>query len=358
MEIAGFVFDRPASRIIFGAGSLGRVAEEVRSLGAARALVLSTPGQRALAEDVARLLGDLSAGVYPEAVMHVPIETARAAREAARRFQADCCVAIGGGSTVGLGKAIALESSLPILAIPTTYAGSEMTPIYGITETGVKKTGRDRRVLPKTVIYDPNLTLTLPPGIAGTSAMNAIAHCVEALYAYDGNPVVSLMAAEGIRALSRAAPVVVSEPVSELDKLAARTEALYGAWLAGTALGSVSMGIHHKLCHTLGGTFNLPHAEVHTVILPHAAAFNRAAAAEAMRIVGEALGAPDAAAGLYDLAARLHAPLSLKELGMPREGIARAAELATQSPYRNPREVEYDGVVELLGNAWDGTRPA
>jgi alcohol dehydrogenase class IV len=354
MTIGSFVFDQPASRVVFGAGSLDRVPDEVRRLGATRAIVLSTPEQRTQAEDVARRLGEIAVGVFPEAVMHVPIETARAARELARQLQADCCVAIGGGSTIGLGKAIALESPLPILAIPTTYAGSEMTPIYGLTEAGVKKTGRDRKVLPRTVIYDPELTLSLPPGISGTSAMNAIAHCVEALYAYDGNPIISLMAAEGIRALSRSAPVVVSEP----DNLAARTDALYGAWLAGTALGSAAMGIHHKLCHTLGGTFNLPHAEVHTVILPHAAAFNRDAAPEAMRTVAEALGARDAAQGIYDLAVRLHAPVSLRELGMPAEGIARAARLATESPYRNPRPVEYDGVVELLGNAWRGVRPA
>jgi len=354
MTFESFVFDQPASRVIFGAGSLDRVGEEVRRLGVARAIVLSTPEQKDQAADVAQRLGELSAGVYSQAVMHVPIETARAAREEAKRLGADCCVAVGGGSTIGLGKAVALESSLPILAIPTTYAGSEMTPIYGLTEGGVKKTGRDRRVLPKTVIYDPDLTMTLPPGISGTSAMNAIAHCVEALYAWDGNPIISLMAAEGIRALSRSAPVIVTDPGNR----AARADALYGAWLAGTALGSTSMGVHHKLCHTLGGTFNLPHAEVHTVILPHATAFNREAAPDAMRAVAEALGVRDAAEGLYDLAVRLHAPVSLRELGMPEEGIERAAKLATQSPYRNPREVEYDGVVRLIGNAWQGIRPS
>lgn len=354
MTPGNFVFDQAASRVVFGFGSLSQVGEEVRRLGCARAIVLATPEQRDQADDVAQRLGELAAGVYAKAVMHVPIETARAAREEARRLNADCCVAVGGGSTIGLGKAIALESPLPILAIPTTYAGSEMTPIYGITEAGLKKTGRDRRVLPKTVIYDPELTLTLPPGISGTSAMNAIAHCVEALYAFDGNPIISLMAAEGIRALARSAPVVVSDPGNR----EARADALYGAWLAGTALGAASMGIHHKLCHTLGGTFNLPHAEVHTVILPHATAFNREAAPEALRIVADALGATDAAQGIYDLAARLHARLSLRELGMPLEGIEKAATLATQSPYRNPRPVEYDGVVKLLGDAWHGIRPS
>ena len=250
----------------------------------------------------------LSIGVFAEAVMHVPIEIARKAREVASSLNADCCVAIGGGSTIGLGKAIALESGLPIVAVPTTYAGSEMTPIYGLTEGGIKKTGRDRKVLPKTVIYDPTLTLTLPPRIAGPSGMNAIAHCVEGLYAHDGNPIISMFAAEGIRALARSLPAIVKEP----QNLEARSDGLYGAWLAGTVLGAVSIGIHHKLCHTLGGTFNLPHAEVHTVILPHAVEFNRAAAPEAMRITAEALGAKDAAQGLYDLAVRIGRPLRSK----------------------------------------------
>src|ERR1700691_1850662 len=207
-----FTYDQPAARVIFGVGAFDRLADEVKRLGAKRALVLSTPEQLKDAEGAARRLGDLAAGIFAGAVMHVPIETAREARDAARQLDSDCCVAIGGGSTIGLGKAIALESGLAIIAVPTTYAGSEMTPIYGLTEDGVKKTGRDRKVLPRTVIYDPALTLTLPPKIAGPSAMNAIAHCVEGLYAIDGNPIISLMAAEGIRALARSLPIVVANP--------------------------------------------------------------------------------------------------------------------------------------------------
>ena len=349
-----FVYDQPAARVIFGAGSLDRLAEEVQRLGAKRAIVLSTPEQRADAEDAARRLGQASAGVYAEAVMHVPIETARAAREEAKRREADCCVAIGGGSTVGLGKAIALESGLPIVAVPTTFAGSEMTPIYGITEGGVKKTGKDRRVLPKTVIYDPTLTLTLPANIAGPSGMNAMAHCVEALYAQDANPVISLLAAEGIRALARSLPVVVREPRT----LDAHADALYGAWLGGTVLGAVGMAIHHKLCHALGGSFNLPHAEVHTVILPYAAAYNQEAVPEAMGVVAEALGAKSAPQGIYDLSVSIGAAVALKDIGMPLDGLDRAAEIATQNPYYNPRPVEYAGVRKLLEDAYWGKRPA
>jgi len=348
-----FVYDQPATRVIFGIGSLDRLAEEVKRLGARRAIVLSTPEQRGDAEDVARRLGQVSAGIYAEAVMHVPIEVARAARDIARERDADCYVAIGGGSTIGLGKAIALETGMPIVAIPTTFAGSEMTPIYGLTEGGLKKTGRDRKVLPRTVLYDPTLTLTLPAKIAGPSGMNAMAHCIEGLYAQDANPIMTLFAAEGIRALSRSLPVVVNEPTN----LKARSDALYGAWLAGTVLGNVGMAIHHKLCHTLGGTFNLPHAETHTIVLPHAIAFNREATPEAMRIAADALGVHDAARGVYDLAERLAAPLALKDIGMPADGLDRAAKLATENPYYNPRPVEYSGVRRLLENAFYGERP-
>lgn len=348
-----FVYDHAAQRVIFGVGSIEQLAAEVSRLGARRVLILSTPAERRLAEDAARGLGSLTAGVFAEAVMHVPIETARAARARAAELGADCCVSIGGGSTTGLGKAIALESSLPIVAVPTTYAGSEMTSIYGLTEGGVKKTGRDRRVLPTTVLYDPALTVSLPPQISGPSGMNAMAHCVEGLYAEDANPITSLMAAEGIRALARSLPIVVRE----LDNLEARSEALYGAWLAGTVLGAVGMALHHKLCHTLGGSFNLPHAEVHTVILPYATAFNRDAAPQAMHAIADALAASDAAQGLYDLAVRIGAPTSLEAIGMPADGLDRAATLATTNPYYNPRPIALAEVRQLLQNAYEGRRP-
>lgn len=349
-----FTYDQPPARVIFGVGCLDHLTDEVGRLGSERALILSTPEQKADAENVAARLGPLAAGIFARAVMHVPIETARDARRLAKDRGADCCVAVGGGSTIGLGKAIALEGGLPIIAIPTTYAGSEMTPIYGLTEGGIKKTGRDPRVRPRTVLYDPSLTLTLPPHVSGPSGMNAIAHCVEGLYARDTNPVMTLLAREGIRALAHSLPIVVRAPAN----LEARTESVYGAWLAGMVLGSVGMALHHKLCHTLGGTFNLPHAEVHTVILPHALAYNRGAAAEAMHIAAEALGCADAAQGLYDLAVSLKAPVALKDIGMPADQLDLAAKLATENPYDNPRPVEYAGIRRLLDDAFHGTRPA
>jgi maleylacetate reductase len=349
-----FVYEQLPSRVVFGAESFDRLAAEVERLGLKRAMMLTTPSQRGLADRAAHKLGVATAGIHAEAVMHVPVETARAARETARRLAADCLVAIGGGSTIGLAKAVAFDTGLPIIAVPTTYSGSEMTPIYGVTENGQKRTGRDRKVLPRVVIYDPLLSLELPAKVSGPSGMNALAHCVEALYAPDANPITSLMAAEGVAALAQALPRVALEP----DDLEARSDALYGAWLAGSALGQVAMGLHHKLCHALGGAFNLPHAETHTVILPHAAAYNREAAPNAMRIIATALGAGDAAAGLYDLARSIGAPLSLQEIGMPAGGIERAATLATENPYANPRPVEFAGVLHLLDDAYYGRRPS
>lgn len=351
-----FIYQGLPSRVIFAPGAVARLAEEVAQLGAEKALVLCTPEQRPLAERMAQHLGSRAVGVYDKAVMHVPVETAAAARDEAARLGAECCVAVGGGSTVGLGKAIALTSGLPIIAVPTTYAGSEMTPIFGLTEGRVKRTGRDQRVLPKTVVYDPELTLTLPTGLSAASGMNAIAHAVEALYAQDANPIVSLMAEESIAALARALPVIVDRP----DDIAARSHALYGAWLAGTCLGSVGMAIHHKLCHTLGGTFNLPHAEVHTVVIPYAAHFNHAAAPEALGRVARALGATcahEAGPALWRLAQALGLKTSLRELGMTAGQLDEAARLATQNPYYNPRPVDFDAVLKLLQTAYAGGPP-
>ena len=341
------------SRVVFGAGSVAQLPAEVEKLGARRALVLSTPGRAASVKAVAASLGTRCAGIYDKATMHVPVEVAEDARREAQRLGADCCVAVGGGSTIGLGKAIAAASGLPVLAVPTTYSGSEMTPIYGLTEGGLKRTQRDAKVLPKTVIYDPELTLDLPPATSAASGMNAIAHCVEAMYAQDANPIVSLMAEEGIRALAASLPIVIREP----SNLNARSDALYGAWLAGVSLGAVGMALHHKLCHTLGGTWNLPHAETHAIVLPHAARYNRDAAPEAMARIARALGAKDAPGGLYDLEVKLGLKMKLADLGMPEADLERAAQLATQAPYPNPAAIEYAQVLQLLRNAFAGRRP-
>lgn len=349
-----FVYTGLPMRVVFGTGSIARLAEEVEKLGAKRALVLSTPGRGGSVRKVAESLGARLAGIYDKAVMHVPLEVAEDARRVATELGADCCISVGGGSTTGLGKAVALTSGMPIIAVPTTYSGSEMTTILGMTEGGMKKTLRDPRVLPRTVIYDPALTLGLPVATSAASGMNAIAHCVEALYAADGNPINSLQAEEGIRAMAAALPRVVRLP----GDIEARSDALYGAWLAGVSFATTGMGLHHKLCHVLGGTFNLPHAETHSIVLPHAARYNRDAAPEAMARIARALGVEDAPRGLYDLEAGLGLELRLSSIGMPAAGLERAARIATESPYPNPRKVDYAGVLSLLNDAFEGRRPA
>lgn len=351
-----FLYEAQPSRVIFGKGSLKEVSTEIKALGSKKAMVISTPDQESLAQEVAELLGSLCVGVHAKAIQHVPMESVEKSLERVQELQVDGLVAVGGGSSIGLAKAIALKTSLPILAIPTTYAGSEMTPIWGITENGLKKTGKDMVVKPKTVIYDAKLTVTLPAGLTVTSGMNAIAHCVEALYAENANPIISLLAEDGIRALARSLPKILAD-ANDLD---ARSDAQYGCWLGGVSLGSVGMAMHHKLCHTLGGSYNLPHAETHTVILPQVIAYNESHAPEAVKAIARALGTDgsDVAGCLFDLIKSLGVPTSLAEIGMKEEDLDQATEIATKNPYYNPRPIEKHLIRELLGNAFSGKRPA
>ncbi|MGP4046255.1 maleylacetate reductase [Streptomyces sp. 2A115] len=348
-----FAYQAPPTRVVMGPGVVGRLADEIDRAGLKRVLVLCSPQQEELGHTAARLIGDRAAGVHPHARMHVPVESAARAGERAAELGADGCVAIGGGSAIGLGKAIALEHGLKIIAVPTTYAGSEMTSVWGITENGRKHTGKDPRVLPVSVLYDPELTLSLPPGASATSGMNAIAHAVEALYAPDASPIISLMAEEGARALATTLPAVVADGAD----VQARAEAQYGAWLCGACLGATTMSLHHKLCHTLGGTLDLPHADTHTVVLPHALAYNQPSAPEAVAALGRALGDADPAVALWELARNLDAPGSLRELGMKEEAIDQIVELALANPYANPREVTSEGLTRLLRRAWAGEPP-
>lgn len=341
-------------RVIFGFGALDQVAEQIRLHGRRRALVLSTPQQIEDAKALAVRLGDLCVGVFGEAVMHTPVEVTDRAQSFAAEVGADCLVALGGGSTTGLGKAIALRTDLLQIVVPTTYAGSEATPILGETQGGLKTTQRGPKILPEVIIYDVDLTLGLPVDLSVTSGVNAIAHAVEGLYTQDANPIVSLIAEEGIRAIAGALPIIAADPQNR----EARSDALYGAWACGVVLGSVGMALHHKLCHTLGGTFDLPHAQTHTVILPHAVAYNAAAAPDAMARVARALGVADAAQGLYALALSLGAPTTLKALGMREQDLDRAADLASANPYWNPRPIERNAIRALLDDAYFGRPPA
>jgi maleylacetate reductase len=349
-----FVFQSRPARVVFGADSLRHLERELLELGLERALILCTPEQRWLAESIAAELGGRAAGIFDGAVMHVPAAVVDNARQYARSVRADGMIAAGGGSTIGLAKALALDSGMPIIAVPTTYAGSEMTPIFGITQGRLKRTGTDPRVLPRVVIYDPRLTLTLPVDISIASGLNALAHAAEGLYARDANPVTSLMAEEAIAALARGIPAIFRDG----DNADGRDDMLYGCWLAGSVLGNVGMALHHKLCHTLGGTFNLPHAQTHAIVLPHALAYNAAAAPQAMRRIARALGTDSAALGVYELARRHGAPLALSGLGLRAADLDRAAEIACANPYWNPRPIELHAIRSLLQDAFAGNPPA
>jgi alcohol dehydrogenase class IV len=353
MALEPFIYISSALRVVFGEGTAGRLGKEAALLAIRRALVLTTPGHERLGREMAECLGDRFAGQFAGAVMHTPVGVTEEALRRATGLKADGVIAVGGGSTIGLGKAISLRTGLPQIAVPTTYAGSEMTPILGETQSGVKTTQSSAEILPKTVIYDVDLTVSLPVRIAAVSGMNAMAHAVEALYARDRNPVISLMAADAIRAMIGALPDIAQAPRDQ----DARSRALYGAWLSGLCLGSVGMALHHKLCHVLGGTFNLPHAETHAIVLPHAMAYNSTAVPDVEQRIAEILGASGAATGLYDFARRLGIAAGLRDIGMPETGIDRAADLAMANPYWNPRPLERGAIRDLIAGAWAGERP-
>lgn len=347
-----FSYTGSPAHIVFGAGERASVAAWMERIGARNALVLTTAAQEKDGETLVAELGERAAGLFAGAAMHTPVDVTEKALARLEELGADCLVALGGGSTTGLGKALAYRTDLPQIVIATTYAGSEVTPILGQTENGEKTTLRDPKVLPEIVIYDPELTLGLPVAMSVVSGLNAMAHAAEALYAQDRNPVSTLMAVEGLRAMHEGLPGIVKAP----RDIAARTRALYGSWLCGTVLGTVGMALHHKICHTLGGSFDTPHAETHAIMLPHTVAFNAVAVPQLLAPLGDMLGqAPGA--GLYDFSASLGAPQALRELGLSEDDMDRAADIATRKPYWNPRPIDRDAIRALLQDAWEGARP-
>ncbi|HKA68421.1 MAG TPA: maleylacetate reductase [Actinomycetes bacterium] len=355
-------FELRTPHVVFGPGSRAQLPAEVDRVGGRRVLLVADAYQPAAVDDLVTGLGTRLAGRAGEIAQHVPVELATATVEEADRIGADLVVSFGGGSATGLAKLVARDRGLPIVAVPTTYAGSEMTPIWGQSEGQRKTTGRDPRVLPRTAIYDPQLTLGMPAELTAVSGMNAIAHAVESLYAPDVSPLVATLAEEAIRSLAGALPGCVDAP----NDLTARSDALRGAWLAGLALGNTTMGLHHRLCHILGG-FGLPHGQVHAAVLPYAAAYNAAAAPAAMRRVAAALGAAGAPTeadgsaaptGLWQLGRRIGTPVSLVAAGFDPALIDEVTALLLANPPVNPRPIEADGVRDLLVAAAGGRVPA
>jgi alcohol dehydrogenase class IV len=347
-----------AVRVVFGNGSSGRLRELAEAAGARRVMVVCGPAERDLAGRLAEPLGPLVAGWFSEARPHVPVDVARRAGEAALGCGADWVLSVGGGSTTGTAKAVALELGLPIMAVATTYAGSEMTPVWGLTEGARKTTGRSAVVAPRVVVYDPELTVGLPAGVTATSALNALAHCAEAFYAPGTSPIAALLAEEGIRALVAGAPEAVAHP----DELPGRALTLYGAHLAGAAFATAGSDLHHKICHVLGGALDLPHAETHTVVLPQVLAFvEPALPEEARRRLRKALGAQDgepAGAAVFDLATSLGAPTALSDLGMSPEDVGPLiGPILEQVPDSTPRPPGAEGVRTILEGALEGRSP-
>jgi maleylacetate reductase len=352
-----FTYQALPGRVVFGLGAArGRLAEEIHALEAKRVLLIAAEAESELARELSAPLGDTVVASFEGVRPHVPVAVSASAISLARECAADCLLSIGGGSTTGTAKAIALELGLPIVAVPTTYAGSEVTPVWGSTDGERKSTGRSPKVLPRTVIYDPELTYGLAPRITAASGMNALAHCVEALYAPGRNPISSLIAIEGIEALASSIATAVELP----REPAGRSGALYGAYLAGAAFAVAGSGLHHKICHALGGAFDLPHAETHSIVLAHVVAFQQPAAEESMNAVAVALGAQPggAALALHAIAAECGLPLSLREIGMPADGIERVLDqIVRATPADNPRAVDAQDVREILHGAYEGGIP-
>ena len=349
-----FVIKPSRTRVVFGAGTAGQLADEVAALNASRAMIVCTPGAANRARPFADVLGGVCAGIFADVETHVPQAVVETALERFTSLDADCLVTFGGGSSIDTGKPLAVETGAPVIAIPTTYSGAEMTANYGIVIGGEKKSHRDERAFARTVIYDPALTTDLPPYVTAISGMNSLAHCVEALYPERPHPVAALLAEEGARALAEGLPASVSSP-GDVD---ARTRALYGAYLGGAVVTLVGIAIHHRTCHVLGGSYGLAHGDANSVILPQATAFNAPAAPRAMAALARALDTDDPAATIFDLAQSMGAPTDLKSLGMQESDLDAAAERAIENTAYNPQPLEFGPVREMLQNAYEGNRPS
>lgn len=347
-----FRYRASSARIVFERDARMGLSDHIRKLDRQRAFLVATPEQAADAHALCRLAAPFPAEAFPGAKMHTPVDVTEEALARLRGFRADCIVSLGGGSSTGLGKALSWRTGLPQIAVPTTYAGSEVTDILGETDGGRKTTIRDERIFPELVLYDVELTLGLPVRMSVASGLNAMAHAAEALYAGNRNPISTLMAVEGLRAFREALPAIVDAP----RDIAARERALYGSWLCGTVLGMVDMALHHKICHTLGGSFDLPHGETHAVMLPHTVGYNVEAAGVLLEPLAALFG-DSPGRGLHGFARALDAPMSLRDLGMREADLDRAARIATENPYPNPRPVDPASIRAMLQRAWEGATP-
>ncbi len=348
-----FLYESHRQRVLLQSGGAAQaLAHEVQRRGAQRVMVIAAGTQ---APTAAQITAGLPVVLrWDEVVMHVPLQVAQRARAAAGACDADLLISVGGGSSTGLAKAVALSTGLPIVSVPTTYAGSEATNVWGLTEGASKTTGVAEVVLPQCVIYDASLTTSLPVATSVASGLNALAHCIDSMWAPNRNPVADALAAEGIAAITAGLPEIVADPAG----LRGRERALTAAYLAAVAFASAGSGLHHKICHVLGGRYNLPHAQTHAVILPYVLAFNGSVAHGAERRIAGALGAGSALAGIAALYEALDAPRALRQLGFPPDAVAEAAAaLLPFVPPSNPRPVTVEDLRRLLAAACEGADP-
>jgi maleylacetate reductase len=341
-------------RVVFGAGAERAVAGLLQELGARRVLLVAQVRHVTGAERIAEAFGAALTSLFITEVPQVPSEVADAAVARARAAGVDWVLAHGGGTPIGIAKAIALELPVSIAAVPTTYAGSERTNIWGVTREGRKLTGRDDRVRPRLVVYDPELTLSLDRTLSLDSLFNALAHSVEALYAEDATSTARRAAEDSIEPLVGGFVAIAKAP----GDLAGRSLALRGAWLASTSLGGASMGLHHKLSHVLGGRLGAAHARTHAVLLPYTLAFNASSAPGAMNVLRRALGSDDPPGFLYDLRRQHGLPTSLGTFGLAAGALQSIADEALEMRYPNPRAVDRASLLALLDDALHDRRPS
>lgn len=348
--IQPFVFQSPAPRVLFGAGTVQAVPAELKLHKITKAFVLCSGSNEALARTIA---ATAPAGTEVLRLMSKAIssEDFERATQHAKEAGANGFIAVGGGTPIGLAKAIAANTGLPYIGITTTYSGSEMATNWNYGRGAEARTGVSNTALPATAIYDPEVTLSLPPVLSAQSGMNAIAHAVESLYGEGRSPMVEQMAEAAVRHLGHSLPRVVAKP----DDMEARTEAFYGAWLAAAFRAQV--GVEHAIAQKVRQRYGLSHAGTHAVVTPYAIAFNRSAAPEAMQAIKRALDVEDAAQGLYELNVRLGVPTGLKDLGMKAADIEGAADLVGASPIPNPRPISRADLVDLITQAFHGKAP-
>ena len=349
--LSNFTYHSDPVRIVFGAGAIAALAAEADVHKMSRLLVLCSKSRIDFARRVTAPVADRIVGFCDTAGQDMPREAYERILGDIKRLDADGFVVVGGGSAIGLAKAAAANTKLRYIAVVTTYSGSEMAARWYTGAAENRISGYGPEALPATAIYDPELTLDLPVRVSAASGMNAMAHAVESLYGIDTNPVVETMAEEAVRLLGSSLPRLVQNP----RDLPARTEVLYGAWLAGNFRAKV--GLEHAIAQRVRQWFNLEHAQCHAIATPYAIGFNAAAAPEAMARIKRALGVGDAARGLYDLNVRLGLPTGLKDIGMRETDIGKAVEVLSVVKITHPKPVTKADFVNVITQAYTGAPP-